>query len=399
MLHVTGSMQPAVGGPCQGIRNLIPELAGQGISSEVVCVDDASQISFPEDPFMVHVLGPGVTPWQYTGLLHGWLEYNLERFDIVIVHGCWLYPGFATYKAWKKLMERSSPVRKPARLYFMPHGMLDPYFQVATGRTWKALRNWLYWKLIESKLINEADGLLFTCLEELTLARSSFKPYRPKNELNAGFGIPEPPAFKASMRQELDQKFPELKGQEYFLFLSRIHEKKGVELLLQVYLRLLERYPNLPRLVVAGPGMETPYGENARHFVSSRLLLRNHVTFTGMLSGDLKWAAFYGCQAFVLPSHQENFGIAIVEALACGKPVIISNKVNIWREIAGAECGVVRADTYQDTLAGWSEFIEMTASEKKAMGEHAAETYRQQFSVDNAVHQLMSCLLLDKVVQ
>ncbi|KQS27174.1 hypothetical protein ASG33_21155 [Dyadobacter sp. Leaf189] len=392
-------MQPAVGGPCQGIRNLIPELAVQGIYSEVVCVDDANQFSFPEDPFTVHVLGPGVTPWQYTGLLQGWLEYNLDRFDIVIVHGNWLYPGFATYKVWKKLSESSNGASKQIRLYYMPHGMLDPYFQVAPGRSWKAVRNWLYWKFIESKLVNQADGLLFTCHEELTLARSSFKPYMPKRELNAGFGIPEPPAYHASMRQELDSKFPELRGQQYFLFLSRITEKKGVELLLQVYLRLVERYPKLPRLVVAGPGLDTPYGENARHFVSSRLSLRSSVTFTGMLSGDLKWAAFYGCQAFVLPSHQENFGIAIVEALACGKPVLISNKVNIWREVADAACGIVSADTYQGTLGAWSEFVEMPAAAKNTMGVNAEKTFRHQFSVKNAVRQLMSCLSMEKVVQ
>jgi hypothetical protein len=63
-----------------------------------------------------------------------------------------------------------------------------------------------------------------------------------------------------------------------------------------------------------------------------------------MLSGAAKWGALYGCEAFVLPSHQENFGIAVVEALACGKPVLISDQVNIWREIVEDGAGLVEGD-------------------------------------------------------
>ena len=65
----------------------------------------------------------------------------------------------------------------------------------------------------------------------------------------------------------------------------------------------------------------------------------------GMLSGAAKWGALYGCEAFVLPSHQENFGIAVVEALACGRPVLISDQVNIWREIVEDGAGIAEADT------------------------------------------------------
>lgn len=390
-------MRPEIGGTSQAIRNLVPELARQGIKSEVVCVDDAGKVKYPADSLIIHALGPGATPWQYSGLLLSWLEYNMERFDIVIVHGSWLFPGFAAFKVWQTLRDRPE-WQKKVRLYLMPHGMLDPYFQSARGRKLKAIRNWVYWKLIEGKLANQSDGLLFTCEEELQVARSSFKPYLPKSELNAGFGIPQPPGFHASMRTALDRQFPELRDQPFFLFLSRIHEKKGVELLLQVYLRLRERYLNLPRLVIAGPGLDTPYGENAKNFVMSRELLASSVTFTGMLSGDLKWGALYACEAFILPSHQENFGIAIVEALACGRPVIISDKVNIWREVADAGCGVVRTDTFPGTLDAWTEFIELSAEEKTMMGKKASQTYKQRFSVQNAVHQLMQCLSLEKAM-
>lgn len=72
-----------------------------------------------------------------------------------------------------------------------------------------------------------------------------------------------------------------------------------------------------------------------------------------MLQGDVKWGAVHGCEEFVLPSRQENFAIAVVEALACGKPVLISDQVNIWREIAEDGAGLVGGDT-----GGRGEIIE-----------------------------------------
>eukprot|EP01038_Epipyxis_sp_PR26KG_P002792 gene2792-3964_t len=68
-----------------------------------------------------------------------------------------------------------------------------------------------------------------------------------------------------------------------------------------------------------------------------------------MLRGEQKWGAFYSSEAYLLPSHQENFGIAVAEALGCGLPVLISDKVNIWREIDQARAGMVETDTVDGT--------------------------------------------------
>jgi glycosyltransferase involved in cell wall biosynthesis len=191
--------------------------------------------------------------------------------------------------------------------------MLDPYFQKAPERRLKAIRNQIYWKLIEQKLINRADGLLFTCEAELLLARETFTPYHPKRELNVGYGIQEPPAFTPAMRDAFLNKCPEIADKSYILFLSRVHEKKGADLLIKAYSSI--RNSSSSKLIIAGPGMETDYGKSLIQIVKEDHL-EHSVHFTGMLSGDAKWGAFYGCETFVLPSHQENFGIAVVEALA-----------------------------------------------------------------------------------
>src|SRR5690606_39791764 len=108
--------------------------------------------------------------------------------------------------------------------------------------------------------------------------------------------------------------------------------------------RLKQESFDIPDLVIAGPGLNTLFGSRLK-----KLAVGSSIHFPGMLEGAEKWGAFSGCEAFILPSHQENFGIAVVEAMACGKPVLISNKVNIWQEIITGGGGLVGEDTEEST--------------------------------------------------
>jgi hypothetical protein len=173
LLRVIASMDPAYGGPCQGIRNIVPTLERLGVQNEVVSMDDPASAYLGKDPFPVHAIGPSRGTWSYTPKLTAWLDDNLHRFDVVLIHGLWLHYGFATSRRVHHFRNGTSSThgRKPLKLYVMPHGMLDPYFQRAPDRKLKALRNWVYWKLIEGNVINEADGEYYTCEEELQLSR------------------------------------------------------------------------------------------------------------------------------------------------------------------------------------------------------------------------------------
>src|SRR5690606_2344552 len=129
-------MNPASGGPCQGIRNSIPALKKLGVHNEVVSLDPPNAPFLQKDEFPIHAVGPAENPWAYNGRLHSWLLANFSRFDVVIVHGLWLYHGFAVRKAINKYQKNInlSGSGKVPKLYVMPHGMLDPYFQKAAGR-------------------------------------------------------------------------------------------------------------------------------------------------------------------------------------------------------------------------------------------------------------------------
>ncbi len=386
ILRVIGSMDPAYGGPCQGIRNSIPALKKLGVENEVVTLDDPSAPFISRDPFQTHALGPAKGPWQYGSRLVPWLLDNLSRFDIVIVHGLWLYYSRAAVNAVLQYRNSRSAAKMLPKLFVMPHGMLDPYFQRAPDRRLKAIRNWVYWKLVEHKLVNEADGILFTCEAELLLAREPFRPYHPKRELNVGYGIQEPPAFTPAMRDAFTKQCPQIGDKPYILYLSRVHEKKGVDMLIKAYARI--RKPDTPMLVIAGPGMESDYGQKLIERVKQNHL-EESILFAGMVIGDAKWGAFYGCDCFILPSHQENFGIAVVEALACGKTVLISNQVNIWREIKAAGAGIVANDTEEGTLELLMKWDELNEYEEKEMCAMARQCFERLYAIGPAASRLL----------
>lgn len=398
ILRVIPSMDPITGGPCEGVRNSIAELKKIGVTNEVISMDNPDAHFINVDDFSLHAVGPGKSVWNYTSLLTPWLEKNINRFDAVIVHGLWLYHSYATQVFFRRFKRVKRNRNQIPRLYVMPHGMLDPYFQNAPERKLKAIRNMIYWKLAEQKTINKADGLLFTCESELELARESFHPYFPKREINIGYGIVEPPAFTLEMRKAFLEKCPSLQNHPYILFLGRIHHKKGVDLLIKAYKYFAEdiiisHNDNvLPRLVIAGPGIETPYGKEILKSISESELLKRYVRFAGMLTGDAKWGAFYGCDAFVLPSHQENFGIAVAEAMACGKPVLISNKVNIWNHIITSNAGIVADDTLNGTQELLQRWNNLSLDKKKAMGKHARLAFEKYFAASTAAKNLLDAI-------
>jgi glycosyltransferase involved in cell wall biosynthesis len=334
LLHVISSINPKAGGVSQAVVTMIGQLKEYGVSSEVVTVDSGDEVFLNETDFEVHALGPGKTGWGYSMHLQQWLNTHLQQYDTIVVHGLWQYQSLAVYSALVSIQG------KRPRLLVMPHGMLDPYFQKAKERRVKAIRNYIIWHTIEHQLINIADGLLFTCEEEKLLARQTFKRYRPAKEIVVGLGVDAPPSYVEDMRKAFEAKLGAAIS-NYWLFISRIHEKKGVDLLIRAYLVLKKQGLTLPKLVIAGPGLDTAYGKTIFAMAGEDA----DIYFPGMLTGDAKWGAFYGADLFILPSHQENFGIAVVEALACGIPVIVSNKVNIWREIAGSRAGIIIADT------------------------------------------------------
>jgi len=189
--------------------------------------------------------------------------------------------------------------------------------------------------------------------------------------------------------EEFYDLLPVLRNRRYLLFLARIHEKKGCDILLDAFARTLARDPEW-RLVMAGPDEN---GLGARLTAQAAALgLGDRVTFTGMLQGDLKWGALRSAEVFVLPSHQENFGVVVVEALACGTPVLISDKVNIAREISARGAGLTGSDTVDGTTRMLTRWTSMPIDEQDEMARRAVQCFAEKFEINAASRSLINAL-------
>jgi glycosyltransferase involved in cell wall biosynthesis len=180
---------------------------------------------------------------------------------------------------------------------------------------------------------------------------------------------------------------PALGQRPYILFLSRIHRKKGCDILLDGFAAIAARHP-MVHLVIAGPdqtGWRRSLDQQAR-----ALGLSDRLHWPGMLMGDAKWGAFRAAEAFILPSHQENFGLAVTEALSCSTPVLISDKVNICQEVANASCGFVEEDSKQGVTRLLDRFLTLDASSRERMRKSARQTFLARFEAHSAARDLIN---------
>ncbi len=373
ILHVIHTMRPEAGGVVEAVRLIANAQIELGHEAEVLCLD-AAGANYRPLSFHVYEIGPARRTYGYCPYLKPWLRMHHHEFDAVIVHGLWQYAGLAVHNTLRR-------TRTP---YFVfPHGMLDPWFNQAYPR--KRLKKQLYWRWGEYRILRDARAVLFTCEAERELARTSFSPYEA-NEVVVGLGIEEPTQDTALARAAFGKQFPQIK-RDFLLFLGRIDPKKGLDLLVLAYDELLSNGAHLPPLVLAGPGEKSAYAQRLRSLSDAP-----GIHFTGMLAGDLKWGALANCQALILPSHQENFGIVVAEALAMGKPALISNKVNIWQEIVEDGVGLVEGDTLagtQQLLASWHS---LNTGERYAMSQAARPSFKKRFSIPEVAKRLMNVL-------
>jgi glycosyltransferase involved in cell wall biosynthesis len=370
LLHVVDSLAPAAGGTTEGIRKLAES---GGVSAvEVVCLDDPGESYLREQSFPVYALGPARGNYRYTPRLGEWLKQNLARFDGVVIHGLWQYHSYGTYRT----------VRGRTPYVVFPHGMLDPYFKRAFPL--KHLKKQVYWLAREYRVLRDARAVCFTTPIERDSAAGTMWPQR-WNPFVVSFGTSQPVGDPARQREIFLSRYSALRQRRFFLFLSRIHSKKGCDLLLEALARVAEAHPDLD-LVMAGPdeeGLRPQLEAQAK-----RLRISDRVHWTGMLEGDSKWGAFHAADAFVLPSHQENFGVAVVEALACGLPVLISDKVNIWPDIAHDEAGIVNPDTAEGTYRSMTTLLAMQLEERRRMISNGLVCFRTRYEMKRTTQAL-----------
>ena len=373
-------MNPALGGLSAYLFSITPAVAALGHSSEIVCLDDPGESFLSTVPVPVHALGPARLGYAYAPGLRPWLQAEVARFDAVVVHGLWQYHGLAMQQVFA---HRATPP------YFVfSHGMLDPWFK--RQYPFKHLKKSLYWWLAERRVLRGAAAVLFTGEEERRLARESFAGSSYAERV-VTFGTAAPPDDATGQLAAFFHRMPELRDTPYWLFLGRIHPKKGADLLIEAYARLTAGGGAWPRLVMAGPCADAAYLAQLQAHAAAHCPA-GAVRWPGMLRDETKWGALRAAEAFVLPSHQENFGIAVAEALACGTPVLISDQVNIWREVTGDGAGLAGPDTADGTFDLLNQWSALDAGTRRQMRATARRTFLSRYEIGAGARSLMNVL-------
>jgi glycosyltransferase involved in cell wall biosynthesis len=368
----------------EGVRQVTPHLKALGITTTVACLDAPDAEWLQDQEFEAVGLGPVASGYGYRRGLPSRIQELARDHNAVIIHGLWQYHALA---GWRALRNSEIPY------YVYPHGMLDPWFKHTYPL--KHLKKWAYWPWADFRVLRDAKGVLFTTEQERLLARESFWLYKA-NEMVVGYGTSAPPGDAQHQRELFLSHYPRLRGKRILLFLSRIHPKKGVDLLIEAF-NSVSQHDSRLHLVIAGPD-QTGW-KSLLMKRTEELGIEKRVCWTGMLSGDLKWGAYHAAELFCLPSHQENFGIVVAEALACGLAVTLANPVNIASEVASARAGLVHADTLTGTQAALMEWLNMPSLEQEEMGKRGQRLFKERFDFASVAKNLVPIIKGSKTIQ
>lgn len=383
ILHAIASVNAAGGGPIEGVRQLSAVNTRYRHTVELVTLDPPDAPFLADLPYRVHAMGPGLSGYGFSWRFLRWMRAHASDYDAVVVNGVW---GFNALGTWLAL-------RRSRAVPFMvfTHGMLDPWFKHRYPL--KHLKKWLYWPWALYPVLRDADAVFFTCERERQLARESFWLY-DCNEVVMRYGTAGIPDAAADYRPAFLAAHPELATTRNVLFIGRVHPKKGPDLLFKAVARLKRDglWDENTRVVMAGPA-DFGYAHELKALVRS-LGIERLVYWTGMLRGDAKWGAFQSADVFILPSHQENFGIAVAEALSARLPVLITHPVNISPEIAVDGAGLVDDDSVPGTYRLLKKWFSLPAGERAAMADQARETFLARYTAEVAAKDMQRQIYL-----
>ena len=316
VLHVIPSVDERSGGPATAIVPMCRALMQQGVDVLLLSTTAGLTPEVAQGEVLDHKGVPAIffqsqlgESFKYSRPLSSWLRSNIQNFSLAHIHAVFNHSSVAAAHVCQK-----SGVPYVIR----PLGTLDPW-----SMTQKSLRKRLFWQISGKGIMENAAAVHYTSEAEKLSTESSLG-------MNHGTVIP--------LGVEVTVSNSVAKSDPYVLVLSRLHPKKGLDVLIDAFLSLVKREFAEWRLVIAGDGpVEYVSMLKAKAGADER------ITFTGWLDGEEKNAVLGGASLLVLPSHQENFGLCVMEALAQSVPVLVSPNVNLAAEIAAANAGWIAA--------------------------------------------------------
>jgi|APSaa5957512535_1039671.scaffolds.fasta_scaffold60976_2 glycosyltransferase involved in cell wall biosynthesis len=379
ILHVINTLSPRYGGPVKACKELCSSLAHAGEDVTIYTTD----LNYPmgvrdvvlnqeikQDGYSLYYFHAQFNSYVFSLEFFKAIKNNIKKFDIVHIHGIYRFPQTIT----------AYFCRKYGLPYIIrPHGSLSPYLFNSKRRK---LRKRLYEYLIENRNLNNASAIHYTTEEEMVLA----KPLGLKSntficpisiDISKYNDLPVKGIFRGKYKIDNSKKI--------ILYFGRINFVKGLDILIKAFAKTLNRFQNV-LLVIAGPDNEG-YQAQVEQWIKNEKIGKN-VILTGMLIGGDILELLKDTDIFVLPSYTENFGIAVAEAMACGLPVVVSNKVNIYRDVLKAGAGLV---TNCDSNEISDAFFQLLEDEKrrKTLGRAGVKLVKGKYSPDKVVKNVI----------
>lgn len=362
ILQVAELLHPRHGGIAEGVYQQGIEFLAQGHQMEAVAADAEPVDRLSQSGVSFHSFPPTIGAWKYSPDLAPWFKENIPRFDVVVLNGLWMAP-----------MRLAAQAALKAKIPYvvMPHGMMDPYFQ----RTRKqALIKKLYWTFSEKHTVAGARSLFFTAQDEESKARAAY-PLQGVAGVQVGYGIRDP--------QRPSSPPPTRHGVK-LCFMSRIHPKKGLDVLIAA---LQNVHPDVS-VDIWGTG-DDGY---TREIQIEAQPLGDRVRWRGFVSGEDKWKALEDCDAMILPSRQENFGVIVAEAMSVSRPVLISHEVNIWKEVEGDGGGLAAPCTSPGIAEMIEKFRTLSLEERGRMGAAGRSSFLSRFTIQASSAKFLRAL-------
>jgi glycosyltransferase involved in cell wall biosynthesis len=378
VLHVIPSISPVRGGPSQAVIEMVSALCQTGIEAEILTTNDHGA-NLLDIKLHQRILYEGAPTWvfpRYSPNLHAirefafsksftvWLWHHICDYDLVHIHAIFSYP--------------STVAMAIARIKGVPY-IVRPLGQLCNWSLQQSARKKrAYLRLIEQNNLCHSAALHFTSIQEQTEAQALLID-RPSFVLPHGIIIPKPlDNARLLLRQQLHLPPDE----PIILFLSRLHPKKGLDYLIPALGQLkLERFTFL----LAGSG-DAAYEVDVSQLITSAGL-QPRVRRLGLVAGDFKQLLLQGADLFVLTSHSENFGVAVLEAIAAGLPVVVTSGVALATVVAEKEIGVV-TELDVETIAKALMYCLHDPEASEAMGRRAKEFVYEQYSWETIAQQM-----------
>ncbi len=373
LLRIISTLDPKYGGPSKAIIDNSLYLVSKGIKVDIITNDLKNSYFYKNSKIKIINIGKKYFSKSFNPLLFFWILKNKHKYNRFIVHGIWELNTIVANLLLKN------------NYYVFTHGQLDPYFQSEKLNT---LKKKIYWFFIEQKNLINSKSLLLTSVNEKRLLNNTFVNTKNIKKTVVEYGIKKPKINIKKLEKKFYTSFKILRNKKFFLYLGRFHKKKGCEILLKSMKMILSKNKKI-YLLMAGPSND--YKTDLIK-LSKKLGIEKNIIWSDFLKTDLKWASILRCEAMVLSSHGENFGISIIESLAMSRPVLITNKVNTANYIKKTSSGFVSDDKINGFYKILRNFIKLSNKSKMKMRFNALNCYIKYFNLVNSNNKLISLL-------